>query len=884
LRAAGLALLTSLVALTVACGRAPDPAQVDSTPPSLRLPGGVTPLNYRLDLSVFPDRKSFDGHVRIDIRFDAPTNGFWIHGRDLTVDKVVLIAGNKTVPATYRQSTPEGVARIDLDHTIEAQTARLDVNYRGQINETPAGIFHVQVDGAWYAFTQFEPVDARAVFPSFDEPGFKTPFTLSIVAPKGAIVAANTEAAEILTLPDDTQRVRFEPTPPLPTYLVALTVGPLDVASGTPLPGSPAVPLRGIGVKGRGTDFGYALKHTPEIVARLADYFAMPYPFTKLDVVAVPSQQSAMENAALITYGEYSMLLGDDAPLAQQIDYACVHAHELAHQWFGDSVTMRWWDDLWLNEAFAEFLSYKIVDEWQPGYHAAEDLVHVSLAAMAGDGLASARRIREPIESVNDIINAFDDITYSKGAGVLNMLDGYLGAAAFRDGIRAYLKQHAGGSADMHDLIEALNGVSPNKDIEQIVRTFTEQPGTPWLDVDVDCNTTTPFVKLNQRRYLPVGSKADPNVTWHVPVCLRFAADGRVHEQCTVLTQPSATVALDGGACPTWLMPNRGGRGYYRWHLNDTQLAALTAVMFTSLDAGERLSLADGLTAGVAAGAGDLTAFFRQIPHLLERDDRYLMVSPVPLWRAIQLHMLTEAGESSSRARMRALYGPVLTSLRGRDLRDEGDRLLLAALIDLLAIDARDSEIRRELGRAAGALVGFGGDGRLHREALDSNLWVTALQVAARELDPAFGDYIAALVVKTTDPLLRRALLRAIGDADDAALAQQLALGGLVTGEELPELLQAMFGPEQRQRNWPWFTANVDELIDAVTPFGRGSLIAMTADFCSEPDADAVAALFEPLLDRIDGGQRTLEQTLEQIRLCAALKETYQDEARRLFK
>jgi alanyl aminopeptidase len=324
------------------------------------------------------------------------------------------------------------------------------------------------------------------------------------------------------------------------------------------------VPLRGLAVEGRGPRFDYALAHTPAFVARLEQYFAMPYPFSKLDLLAIPSQQSAMENAALITYGEYSVLLGPTASLAQQRGYAYIHAHELAHQWFGDSVTMRWWDDLWLNEAFATFLSFKIVQDWEPAYRAEENLVESSLAAMSADRLASARRIREPIETVDDIINAFDGITYSKGAGVLNMLDGYLGATTLRWD-RTHLKRHAGFGGYAVTSSAALTQSSGRTEPDDIIETFTEQPGTP-IDVRLNRSTTQPTLELSQRRYLPVGPAA---AIWCDAGCtrLRRLRPGARAMRVAARSLPGRSCGhntvsdmADAESRRTWLLPLAHGR------------------------------------------------------------------------------------------------------------------------------------------------------------------------------------------------------------------------------------------------------------------------------------------------------------------------------------
>ncbi len=857
------------------------------TAPKLKLPTGVTPLAYQLDLTVIPDRETFSGRVRIDIRFDAATDGFWMHGRGLDIDKVSLHSGDTVVAATYQQATRDGVVRIALSQPIAPQTAQLDISYHGRFSNLLEGLFHVQVDGAWYAFTQFEPIDARGAFPGFDEPRFKTPFTLSIVAPKAATVAANTPVAEIASLPDDTKRVLFMPTPPLPTYLLAFTVGPLDVADGGRLRDDPASPpLRGLAARGHGPEFAFALSNTPGLVALLEDYFGQPYPFAKLDLVAVPTQQGAMENAGLTTYGEYMMLFGDSPPLNQQRTFADVHAHELAHQWFGDSVTMPWWDDLWLNEAFATFMSSKIVQQWRPSYRATEALAQSALATMDADGLASARRIREPIEDFNDITNAFDGITYQKGAGVLNMLEGFIGETPFRDGVRAHLKKHAGGSADMSDLVASLMESSGRAELGGIMKTFTELAGTPLIDVQLRCGPQQqPTITLTQQRYLPVGSKADASQQWDVPVCMRIGVVDGVREQCVVLSQHAVDVALDDvDGCPTWLMPNRGGRGYYRWRLDETRLDRLTSVMSTELDAGERLAVADSIVAGVKAGTANLKAFFDRLPQLLKGGERYLLMSPVPLWRSLQLNVLNDADRPASRARMRAVYAPILAGLDKHGSTSDEERLIRTSLISVLAFDGRDPTLRKDLTNQAIAFTGFGTDGQLHRDRLDVNLVNTALRVAAQDADPQFTLDLVARLKDTTDSVMRFAILNAVGAANDPALAQRLALDDSIRGDDYLNLLGAMFGSEQAERNWSWLATNVDALLDKAPTFERGEVIYGAGTYCSTERAAAVAALFEPRLNRIEGGRRALDQALERINLCVALRTTYAEQAHALFQ
>jgi alanyl aminopeptidase len=392
-------------------------------------------------------------------------------------------------------------------------------------------------------------------------------------------------------------------------------------------------------------------------------------------------------------------------------------------------------------------------------------------------------------------------------------------------------------------------------------------------------------VTLTQQRYVPAGSTAKHDQRWDVPVCMRIGVVDGAHEQCTVLTQPTAEVPLDSvDGCPTWVMPNRGGRGYYRWRLDETRLDRLVAAMYSALTPSERLALADSLVAGVAAGGANLSAFFARVPQLLKGRERYLLTSPMGIWRGLQTFVLDDAGRAASRARMRELYSGVLGELVRRGVMSDEDKLTQAALVGILANDARDPTLRAQLTRNARAFVGFGGDGAMHVDVLDPNLLGISMRVAAQDSDPAFATGLVERLKGTDDAVLHDAYLGAIGTANDGALAQRLALDDAIRGDDYMTLLSAMFRVETAERNWPWFAANIDALLDKAPTFERRELISFGQSYCSAARADALTALFEPRLARIEGGRRVLDQTVERIRLCVAFRDSYAAQARTLFR
>jgi alanyl aminopeptidase len=330
-------------------------------------------------------------------------------------------------------------------------------------------------------------------------------------------------------------------------------------------------------------------------------------------------------------------------------------------------------------------------------------------------------------------------------------------------------------------------------------------------------------------------------------------------------------------------MPNRAGRGFYRWRLDETRLDRLMSVMNSALDSGERLAVADGLVSGVAAGGANLAAFFRRVPQLVKSNERYLLMSPIPFWRSVQIYMLDDAGRAASRGRMRELYGPVLADLAKRGITSDEDHLMEVALVDLLAIDARDPKLRADMTAQAIAYTGFGTDGLLHRDKLDINLVNTALRVAAQDADPQFAVDLSERLKDTQDPVLRYALLSAIGYANDPTLAQRLALDDSIRGDDYMDLLGSMFNAEQAERHWTWFAANIDALLDKAPTFYRDGLIGVAGGYCSDDRAAAVKALFEPRLAKIEGGPRSLDQAIERTELCVARRSTYTQQARELF-
>jgi len=418
------ALIFSLVAASPATGQ--ESAGQSALPqiPKMRLPDQAMPLRYALELTLVPGEEGFSGVVDIDLRLKAGTRLLWINGSGLAIDAASVVAGGVTYAAQARPE-PEDFVALAFGREIPAGPATLRIRFKGsyavkEIRQIEAG--------EWYAFTQFEAINARRAFPCFDEPRWKTPWRIALKVKREHVAVGNTPVLSEHDLGDGFKLVRFAETKPLPTYLVAVGAGPFDVLDGGKA-GKNGTALRYLVPRGRAQDARYAREITPGILARLENYFGSPYPFEKLDSLAIPATVSfgAMENPGLVTYaGNILLARPADETIRFKQRYASLASHELAHQWFGNLVTMAWWDDLWLNESFATWMAGKIVDELYPEWQWRVRRVAERARAMDADALASARRIRQPVESRNDLSNAFNSIAYEKGASVLAMFESWI--------------------------------------------------------------------------------------------------------------------------------------------------------------------------------------------------------------------------------------------------------------------------------------------------------------------------------------------------------------------------------------------------------------------------------------------------------------------------
>ncbi|MEW9855114.1 M1 family metallopeptidase [Novosphingobium sp. M1R2S20] len=832
--------------------------------PKGRLGDAVTPLAYRLDLTIDPAAPRFSGTVEIDVSLSHAAKTIFLHGRELDVDSVFVRSGGHTIEGRWSQLDVQGAARVTFAEPVPEGPATLVFAYEAPFSAGAAGMFRVQVDGAWHSWTQFQSTDARAAFPSFDEPGFKTPFEVTLRTPPDLKAIAN--APEVSTIREAGFDVhRYAPTSPLPTYLVAMMVGPFAVLDGSVAPTprrTEPLPLRIVSTRQNARRLDYARENTGQIVRLLEHWFDEPFPYPKLDQVTTPVLPGAMENAGAALYRDDLLVMDAKAPLAQQQEFGRVVAHEMAHQWFGNLVTPAWWDDLWLNESFANAMGYVIGQAWRPDLDIWSGMLDEGFVAMEMDSLVAGRAVRQPIATTAEIDSAFDRITYGKGGHVIAMIGAYLGEERFRAGVRRFIAAHRHGTATSDDFFKALAEAAEEPRIVPALRSFVQQQGVPLLVI----NREGGRYRVTQTRYAPLGV-VPPATQWLLPICMRRGRESL----CQIMEGDSAIFEVSGDDP---LVPNAWGTGYYRFELSSRHWDALISGA-QNLTAGEALSVADSLYASVLAGRGTVLELARLSSSLRHHaDSRAAFAADAALSKLVRKGLVDRVGRSGFVRLRQRLYAPMLRRV-GFDPRAgvyaseaPARRRWRSALVAVLLGTPRGSSLRRQLQEAAEDYLG--GD----RAALDE-AWIDhgfdlhivgGGEAAARQLVQA--------ALASEDPVLRPAALAAAARSSKVAVASwllDLDDPRLRETERLDILDGIMARSVTRELGYDWIVGNLDRLLaGSEGPFFAARTAAALGQFCSVEWADQIAS---DLRARFRGmaAALQLERSIEQVRNCGVL-------------
>ncbi len=810
----------------------------DSPPASSpgRLPRTVRPKRYELDITPDLDAARFDGTVVVEVQVDATVREFVLNAAELTVHAASLVgAGGSRITGAvaYRPDDEELVLTWPGD--VAPGTWTLAMPFAGTLNDRLVGLYrstYQAADGqtAVLAATQFEAADARRAFPCWDEPDMKATFAISLVVDDGLVAISNGPEVSREAAGPGRHRVRFAETMPMSTYLVAMVVGPLDVSPPLEVDG---VPVRVVATPGQSGRYGLALEAARHSLQFFHQYFGIPYPAPKLDHVAIPDfAAGAMENLGCIIYREVALLADPDR--ASEQDRKSVVAtvdHETAHMWFGDLVTMRWWNGMWLNEAFASFMQLLATDDWNPRWDVWTEFGRDRAAALRTDGLLSTRPIETPVQRVQDAMGMASVLTYSKGASVLRMMEQFLGADVYRDGIREYLTRHSYGNTETHDLWDALEG-SSGEPVRDVMDAWVMQGGYPLVSAALVGDGK--HIRLSQRRFLYQGE--DDGRTWRVPLVVGVGQpDGGRTALRTILGANDQTLSLP--ADWTFATINDGAWGFYR-AAYDGPLAKRLLAHLGTLHPRERVALASDVWASALAGLTPLAsaaALWRACRTERDPDVWAQMAEGLSLLDIVA----NDVDRPALGQLVREMAGPALDDVGWDAAPGEDNRrtLLRARIIPLLGTIGQDAAVQAEAlkrfhadeaGSARNAPDLVMAVARVVAEAGGAAEWEQMRQRAASDPTPQNRVRYLYQLANFTDPALVERTV-ALYLSDD--VRTQDSLGALATALARPAAASALW--EAVESRW-------DQLAAKYPPMSFGYLMYGLPYVLDEPLADRI--------------------------------------------
>ncbi len=847
-------------AAVLACALVGGVVLLDSTATAQRLPVAVIPEHYRLSFTPDLEREEFRGETTIRVRVTAPTTRIVLNAADLRILTATVDAGGTSFPTAVSTDQATHTLTLTVDQPI-AGPAAIRIVYTAPLNRDLRGFYISEANNRKYAVTQLEATDARRMFPSFDEPRFKATFDIAATVAAHDTAISNGAVESISPGPSaGTRTFDFATTKPMSTYLVALAVGDFVCRRGT----AGDTPLGVCARPGHEPLMAFAMEAARATLDYMNAYFAIDYPFGKLDLVAIPDfAAGAMENTGAVFFREALLLVGPDAGLTARKRVVTVIAHELAHMWFGNLVTMQWWDDLWLNEGFATWMETKAVAAWQPGWDLELDDVLATQSVMAEDARHATRAIRTAAETPAEIEALFDPIAYEKAAAVLGMVESFVGERPFQSAINTYLDQHQYANATAEDFWTTATRAT-SKPVERIMKTFVDRPGVPMVGLETACNADHLLVALTQAPFAaPASSAFDP---WVIPVCLETRGDARA-DACYLLDNTMMTVKLPG--CSRWVVGNDGAEGYYRTRHGRDALQRLIRAN-AELAADERLMLIADQWALLRAGVADLQSFL-MVARAFAADAREPAVV-LALGARLQFirEYLTDAQTRASFERwVREQFAPTLRAATRLTAETDTQRARRAALLGVVGAVGRDPGVIADAARTVRAHVTGDAPERLPAELLDAYVGLAALS-GGRDL----YDLYRARVDAASSPEDRYRFFYALAAFREEPLIRRTiayALSPEVRAQDRASLLvRLLANPVARPIAWQAIQDAWQDLQSGLGAFGGTLRIIQGLDaFCDQQHAADIKAFFTQ--HPVPGSQRALAQTLEDIERCASV-------------
>ena len=838
-----------------------------------RLAPDVRPVRAEVHVEVDPAAgRAFRGEVHHQLELEHPRRSVELHAADLRVSRARAETRGVRLRGSVRPHPERETVEVRFDRPLPAGEATLSLGFAGRLRDDLRGLYAASSGERPYALTQLEAADARRFFPCFDEPALKARFALSVTTASGHTVLSNSPVAKVEPLGRGRKTVHFEPTPPLSTYLLALAVGELEASEATRCG---ETEIRVWHVPGKGHLTGFALEAARETLARLEAYFDLPYPYEKLDLVAAPDfEAGAMENAGAVFFRETLLLLDPATVTLQEKKRAAeVICHELAHMWYGDLVTMAWWDDLWLNEAFATWMAFHVVDAWKPEWKMWHDFQHYRSAALGMDALAHTHPIYTQVRTPSDATENFDLITYEKGAAVVRMLERYLGAGPFRAGVRRYIRRHREGNAEAADLWRALDEAS-GQEVEPVVRAWIEQPGFPLLHVKrTETEGGTRLAFRQERFRLGKARAGAASQRWAIPWVGRLgsASGRRTKTTRALLTRARESVTLEGRA-PRFVYGNADEGGFFRPLHGPAELRALTENL-DLLSPVERMGLLGHQWASVRAGRARLGGFLELARACSGENDPDVLLSLRGPLAFVDDRIAPVAGEGARdalRGRIVASFGAGFEALGFDPAKDEDDeaRMRRAALLSLVGEVAEWQPVVAEAGARCRAYLA-------DRGSLDPNLADGVVSLGARRGDRELFERFLAAAEAAQTPQDRRRMLMALGGFQEPALVKRalgLALTRTIGTQDVALLLTRLLqNPAAREAAWEFMKRRWPALRRRLPPMLVTRPIEATPGLGTRAHRRDVAAFFRA--NPVPTAVRAVRQALERFDLDLALVE-----------
>ena len=850
---------------------------IPSSTQAQRLPKTVLPQHYSLTLTPDLQAATFTGSEVIDVALTQPASTITLNAHDLTFKSVKIDAAGKDQTASVSLDKEKEQATFTVPSQMPAGKAIIHIDYTGILNDQLRGFYLSKTARRNYAVTQFESTDARRAFPSFDEPAFKATFDVTLIVDKGDTAISNGPIVSNTPGPGpDKHTLKFLTTPKMSTYLVAFLVGDFKCTSGE---------QDGVAIRTCATPDKVGLTSYGEDVAKFVlhyydNYFGIHYPLKKLDLVALPDfEAGAMENFGAITYRETALLIDPKtASVNAKREVALVIAHEMAHQWFGDLVTMQWWNNIWLNEGFASWMENKPVAAMHPEWNIDQMVAANMNDTLNLDAQPTSRPIRARADTPAEIEQMFDGISYGKASDVLLSVENYVGPETFREGVHAYLSAHEYGNATAQDFWNAQTATS-HKPVDKIMRSLVEQAGVPLLTFGQPENGK---VSVSQRRfYLSPSVRTDISQKWTLPVCFKTSDD---KQACELVTPETTSINVPQSLI---FFANAGGKGYYRASYAPADYSALASHIESSLSPAERISMLGDEWAQVRDNKATVGDYLNLVSAVKADSNAGVIATALGGLGTIGARGGDQGGLGAIESRVaatpkekteldawvRQIFAPEYARLGSPSLSDSPDKQQLRAILFAALGKAGDQQIVAEAREISSKYLA-------NPRSVDPNLARTAMQITARNGDAALFDKLQQISQSSTNPEIQIGALRLLAMFENPELAEralEYAVSGKVRNQDAAiQLAIALDNDKTRDLTWKFIQNHWDQVQKEFTPEMGSILVGATSAFCSESARNEVSQFFST--HKVPDADQALKHAVERINDCVELRKLQQQQ------